>query len=674
MNDNQTLLESWKEIAGHLQRDITTVRRWERTEGLPVHRHTHMSRSSVYAYASEIDQWRASRKAIPEPRPLWRSLLALPRVLAFGATLALCLVMVGNGLRPQPASAQSSGISTRQVWDRAENIYGAPSPDGRFLTYIDWATPALAIRDLATGTTRRVIDGSWGNPPNFPIGPSRFSPDGRQVFSAWFNEKEFQEIRVAPVAGGAARVLYSNEEIPYQYPAEWSPDGKTILATLYRKDQTRQIALISVEDGSARVLKSFDWNGPGNISFSPDGRYIAYDRQPSQDTPEPDIFVIAADGSREVLLIQHSADDRLLGWAPDGKHVLFSSDRTGTRDAWLMEVAEGRPNGQPQLIKRDIGRIQPMGFTRNGGFYYGLNAGIRDIYVATLDPTTGKAVGQSELATERFLGSNRGSSWSPDGESLAYFMAPSGNGRQPTSLIVRALKTGQERTLRTDLRPNLNIGPRWSPDGLWLLVNSRDERGGFGLYRVSVQTGAITPVVQDQTARWGLWTPDGKSIVYTTEDGKSSTIRIRNLDSGEDKELFRPEESTFVSNLALSPDGRRLAFGTSTLSQIIAQVLMLMPLEGGTPRRLLGVPGQGPQFHGLDWARDGTHLYFGRQEQMWRISTEGGEPEPVGLQPNGSDGFAISPDGRRVAFITGETKEEVWVMENFLPQAVGPSN
>ena len=45
-------LESWKEIAGYLQKDITTVRRWERRERLPVHRHAHQNRSSVYAYPS----------------------------------------------------------------------------------------------------------------------------------------------------------------------------------------------------------------------------------------------------------------------------------------------------------------------------------------------------------------------------------------------------------------------------------------------------------------------------------------------------------------------------------------------------------------------------------------------------------------------------------------------
>src|SRR3569832_1539333 len=96
-------LESWKEIGAYLERDLRTARRWEKEEGLPIHRHSHKSRSSVYAYPSEIDAWRESRKVLPEAPPaggLWKSLLAPPRRIAFGMTIALSLVMVGNGLRP----------------------------------------------------------------------------------------------------------------------------------------------------------------------------------------------------------------------------------------------------------------------------------------------------------------------------------------------------------------------------------------------------------------------------------------------------------------------------------------------------------------------------------------------------------------------------------------------
>jgi non-specific serine/threonine protein kinase len=55
-------LDSWKEIASYLKRGVRTVRRWERDEGLPVHRHVHRVLGSVYAYKSEIDRWRAGSR------------------------------------------------------------------------------------------------------------------------------------------------------------------------------------------------------------------------------------------------------------------------------------------------------------------------------------------------------------------------------------------------------------------------------------------------------------------------------------------------------------------------------------------------------------------------------------------------------------------------------------
>ena len=54
-------LDSWKEIAAHLNRHVTTVRRWEKSEGLPVHRHVHDKLGSVYAFRSELDEWWRSR-------------------------------------------------------------------------------------------------------------------------------------------------------------------------------------------------------------------------------------------------------------------------------------------------------------------------------------------------------------------------------------------------------------------------------------------------------------------------------------------------------------------------------------------------------------------------------------------------------------------------------------
>jgi TolB-like protein/Tfp pilus assembly protein PilF len=106
-------LDSWKEIAAYLGRDVTTVQRWEKREAMPVHRHLHDRRGSVYALPSELDSWRESRKlrskqngeelapdsaAPSQPAPAQRTLtrlhfwLALAGV-AFVAVLAAAYLM-----------------------------------------------------------------------------------------------------------------------------------------------------------------------------------------------------------------------------------------------------------------------------------------------------------------------------------------------------------------------------------------------------------------------------------------------------------------------------------------------------------------------------------------------------------------------------------------------------
>src|SRR5947207_958440 len=72
-DDRGIRLESWKEIADYLCRGVTTVQRWEHEEALPVHRHDHAKKGSVYSYTRELDEWRARRErtspAAPDPTP-----------------------------------------------------------------------------------------------------------------------------------------------------------------------------------------------------------------------------------------------------------------------------------------------------------------------------------------------------------------------------------------------------------------------------------------------------------------------------------------------------------------------------------------------------------------------------------------------------------------------------
>ena len=93
-NDAEDGLDSWKEIALYLDRDLSTVRRWEKEEGLPVHRHVHNKRSTVYAYRSEIDTWRKNRSsALGNDRPGWFRFFSENRRIVAAVTTAALLLL-----------------------------------------------------------------------------------------------------------------------------------------------------------------------------------------------------------------------------------------------------------------------------------------------------------------------------------------------------------------------------------------------------------------------------------------------------------------------------------------------------------------------------------------------------------------------------------------------------
>src|ERR1019366_8349339 len=373
-------LESWKEIAAYLQRDVSTVRRWEKFEGLPVRRHEHRTRSSVYAIPAELDAWRAARQPEPEAAP------APPVVRRLAIAAAVTVTLLGSGwalgrkgvLRlPYPlveAAEPGSGKAvSRRLWaGKTDEIFSGASSDGRLAVFTDWSTGDLAAIELATGKQRRLThNGEESKGFDFAQFPG-ISPDGKLVaYSGYSVKKQIYELRVMGTAvGSEPRTLYTNSEVQTIFTAGWSGDGKQLLVKAGDR-----IAMLAVDSGALRVVKSFGRSGPGRMSLSPDGRYIAYDSPQAEEGPERDIFLLASDGSREVPLVRHPAHDAGPMWTPDGSRVLFFSDRSGALGLWSVSVAEGRAQGAPALIQANAGQMSPLGFSRKGASTTGCRAG-----------------------------------------------------------------------------------------------------------------------------------------------------------------------------------------------------------------------------------------------------------------------------------------------------------
>ncbi len=589
--------------------------------------------------------------------------------------------------------ARSSGASARPVWTETggNDVWGSVSPDGRYLSFVDWETGDLAVRDLQTNKTRRLTGkGSW-NASTEMAQWSAISPDGSRIAYAWINKEQFSELRLIGLDGRQPRLLYRNEQVRAVGPFSWAAGGKELVAVFERQDRTTQLVIVSVADGSTRVLKSFDWRRPGPL-FAPDGRYIAYSFPPIDDRPEHDIFLIAKDGSREVPLITHTANDFALAWSPDGSRLLFGSDRTGMNSVWGIRVSGGQARGEPELLTPDIGRfVGGLGLTTKGDYYYTLNTGAQDVYAATMDPATGRILeAPTPLRGGRFYGGKSEAAWSPDGERLAYISTTPQQGSAAGGILsIHTLKTGEVRDI--PLKVRYAGAPIWFPDGRALIVWGPDLRGRTGFYRVDLSTGTLertTPGPGSDTPprRWASLSPDGRALFYWVigSDGvRVQTravrgVRRQDLATGEDREI----DADGVTTFDLSPDGRWLAVRRGPPHAGI----YVMPASGGEARPIFR-PAEGEQLpfrHTLTWTRDGRFLLFtrftkrsesgaagftelGESYDVWRVPVDGGAAEKLEVALPGINRISVHPDGRRLAISAGSAKFEAWVLENLVP-------
>ena len=584
----------------------------------------------------------------------------------------------------KPVRPTVAGMQIRRVWRGPDDMLskshdGDVCADGRYLTFYERRGRSLMVLDLATGESRRLVQG--GSPEHQPH-RSRVSADCTQIAYEWDGPGGDEELRLIGIDGSGERVLYRNQEVPHIHPRGWLPDGKHIVVATTLKDRTSQIAVVSVADGSLRVLKSFDWKAfpySPTSTVSPDGRYVAYELA-DEDLSGHDIALLATDGSRETPLVTHPADDDVVGWAPDGRTLLFLSDRTGRDGLWAIPVSDGKAQGAPQLIKKDIGRIDPWGVTQKGTLYYAKSDDMHDVYVATLDPATGKILDRPRPATESVVGNTLSPAWSPDGKYLAYYTLSGSRGYG--NMVIRSLETGEERTLSPKISASRNSGAalQWCPDGRSILRPGW-IKGEHGLYLVDVRTGGVTSLVRmpDQVYVAGaVWAPDGKSIYYPRGDlrAKKGSIARRDLETSRETILYE-ENGLIQLDLAISPDGRHLAFASPVILEKGAKALRIIATTGGEPREVVRL---GPQElpisapPTLAWTPDGRYLLYltgdgtGKKSELWRVAIEGGRPEKLDLTMEGLGELRVHPDGRRIAFSASQEVDEIWVLENFLPE------
>ena len=309
-------LDSWKEIASYLKRDVTTVQRWEKREAMPVHRHVHERTGSVYAYRAELDAWSRGRNlrlaqasengapsaiaAVPPSRlekPLnpirWK--LMLP-ALALAVALAICaMIWFQRTERFWRSPLINARYQTVTDFDGLEQA-AAISRDGHFVAFLSNrdGQSDVWVTQVGSGQFHNLTHGSASELVNPSVRNLGFSPDGSTV-TYWERKREGagnHDIGVwgVPILGGEP-----GPYLPGVAEFDWSSDGSRL---------------------------AYHTPGPGDPLFvSSNGRL----------STNPPIFT-APDGLHSHFPL----------WAPDSKFIYFVQGTLPDKlDIWRIPAAGG---------------------------------------------------------------------------------------------------------------------------------------------------------------------------------------------------------------------------------------------------------------------------------------------------------------------------------------------
>jgi len=547
----------------------------------------------------------------------------------------------------------TGGLVARRVLTDASGIGEILTADGKYISKIDRDTGDVVQFEVASGQTSRITNkGPWSKWPERAIDKQAFSRDGERIAYNWATKDRFYQLRIRNLDGSGLRTIYSEKE-SYVGPLDWSPDAGSILALRYR-NKGYELTLISTADGSMRVLRSIpsSWFSFQRASFSPDGRFIAFTSLGEGSPPHADVFLKTADGRNEVVVAGHPAQDELLRWTPDGRSLVFLSDRSGTWDIWTVHIAGGKQQGEPELLKKDFGSDVwgVLGIAPGGSLYYKTVTCLGGLYNGEVDLETGKVLVPPAPVTTRYTGLPSMPTWSPDGRNLLYLSRPGSIGLGNNILTIRSAATGEERLLSPRLRHVEQIS--WAPDGRSVLAEGWTETE-TGMFRIDTETSGINKLPGE--GMLPKLCPDGKTLVF----GRVGPIIMkRNLDTGEESEVAKEGNMHYD----LSPDGREVVFQVDDAVKTVS-------LNGGEPRELFR---GSAQYYGLEWTRDGRYIIVQAvgtaSSEIWRVPAQGGTPLKLDLSVPNMDSFSLHPDNRRFAFSVDEgSRSELWVLENFLP-------
>ena len=521
--------------------------------------------------------------------------MALALVLLAGLAAALVL-------RGREAPELRLGRRIPITRDPGMEIEPALSPDGRLVAYASGLMPSLEIRvRQVDGGSPIAVAKESDRPQRWPS----WSPDGSRIMFA-----SPRGIEIVSALGGTARVVVPHAPDPNDdpwgssgllMPGGWTPDGRSI--AFIRGDS---LYLQDLASGSPRMLAQ--GGQMHSLAWSPDGRWIACvlgNRQAQQPG-----FLFANGGAATLGLIPASggepkplSEDEYYSaspvWGPDGKSLIFISNRAGGVDLYQMRLRrDGRPEGEPSRLTNGL-RALSVSLARDGRrIVYSDFEETSNAYSMPIPERGPVSVRNAEPVT-------RGNQViealevSRDGRWLAFDSDLRGN----QDIYRMRLPDGEPERLTDDNAEE--FWPTWSPDGGEIVFHGfpGGPRHLFLMTSDGRDRRQITDGPDDD--RSPEWSPDGRTIYYLRNfNGPGNEIRA--LTRGKDG-TWSPPRTLFQGETfppLVSPDGRLIAFAN-------VGAVRVMRSDGDSVRTL--VPrgdGAAPRAIYVDWSEDGRTVYY----------------------------------------------------------------
>jgi Tol biopolymer transport system component/tRNA A-37 threonylcarbamoyl transferase component Bud32 len=453
------------------------------------------------------------------------------------------------------------------------------------------------------------------------------SPDGNQVAFAWNGDKQSGniDIYVSMVGSTTVRRITSNPAIDF-FPS-WSPDGRHIAFIRQLTDHVGRVYLVSPLGGPERRLNDFDAQFDraaafGQLSWSPDGRSIMAARSSTRPAGESTgIYLLPLDGSepRMVTPTKAPVSDRDPALSPDGGRLAYFSCGNccwGDCDLMAMRLDGGLAAAAPPTRLTSMAtQLEGVAWTRDSrSVLFGVVAGFfRYLWRVDIDGRTppqriesaalgarlpatvgsrdrvvfGRWTHDSDIYRVDLSGPPRAigvssfyDAWptfSPDGRHVAFCSTRSG---ETMEIWMAAADGSGARQLTHDMGPS-QCGPSWAPDERTIAFRSDDGKGRSHIWTIDVDGGNLRRITTGPDSQhWPSWSTDGAWIYFGTKgQGRTNISRISRAGGGTQKVIdgaFKGSETA---------DGKYFVY--TQAEDRAGSPVMLVPLHGGAPRRLV---------------------------------------------------------------------------------------